>query len=85
MNKQLVTSTHQGLKHRLAQSRLGQLVAAAHRRGESGMAIVEYAIGILVVVAIVGVIIAFVRGGQGEKGVGSIFNGLIQVVIGIFN
>ncbi|MDR0989745.1 MAG: DUF4244 domain-containing protein [Propionibacteriaceae bacterium] len=37
------------LKRRVIQSPLGRLFLALHRKGEEGMAILEYAVGILVV------------------------------------
>jgi hypothetical protein len=59
----LLVAPPAGLRARFARSPIGRLCAALQRRGEAGMAIAEYAIGILIVAAVGLVIFTMIRGG----------------------
>jgi len=52
------------MKHALAQTPLARLCRALHRRGEEGMAILEYAIGILIVAGFGFVVFSLIQSDQ---------------------
>ncbi|MDR1077997.1 MAG: DUF4244 domain-containing protein [Propionibacteriaceae bacterium] len=87
--KQVTTTTGPTQSHparsRWAQSRLARLGHALRRRGEEGMAIAEYAIGILIVAAIGLVIFTLIRSDHFQASVTGVIQLLFNVVTSLWS
>jgi hypothetical protein len=78
-------TTHAGaLRSRIARSRLGRLCRALHARGEEGMAIAEYAIGILVVAGIGFVVFALIKSGTFSSLISNLVEFLFGKILGLW-
>ncbi|MDR1266518.1 MAG: DUF4244 domain-containing protein [Propionibacteriaceae bacterium] len=87
--KQVTTTTGPAQCHpvrsRWAQSRLARFGRALKRRGEEGMAIAEYAIGILIVAAIGLVIFTLIRSDHFQASVSGVVTLLFNVVTSLWS
>jgi hypothetical protein len=81
---QQLTTPDRGLRARLIRSRFGRLLAATRARGEDGMAIAEYAIGILIVAAVGLVIFTFIRSGVFSTAIQTLIEFLLSTIQGLW-